>query len=128
MITGVVMPWSRIMIIIFAAAVLVGMWLLLTKTRLGLFVRGVTQNRAIGLLRRRCRPRAWTPGRSASVRASRGLAGAALSQIGNVGPDLGQSYIVDSFMSSCWAGVRATRRHRGTRRLAWAFANKLLEA
>ena len=42
---GAQLPWSRIVIVFFAAAVLVGMWLLLTRTRLGLFVRGVTQNR-----------------------------------------------------------------------------------
>jgi urea transport system permease protein len=43
--SNVVLPYSRIVIIGFAAAVLAGIWLLLTRTRLGLFVRGVTQNR-----------------------------------------------------------------------------------
>jgi urea transport system permease protein len=44
---GVVLPWSRIVIIAFAGAVLVAIGVLLARTRLGLFVRGVTQNRAM---------------------------------------------------------------------------------
>jgi urea transport system permease protein len=101
---GVVMPFSRIVIICFAAAVLVGMWLLLTKTRLGLFVRGVTQNRAmascVGVPT--ARVDTWAFGLGSGIA---GLAGCALSQIGNVGPDLGQSYIVDSFMVVVFGGV-----------------------
>jgi urea transport system permease protein len=45
--TGVVLPWSRIAIAVFAGIVLLAIWLLLTRTRLGLFVRSVTQNRAM---------------------------------------------------------------------------------
>jgi urea transport system permease protein len=102
--TDVVLPWSRIVIIFFAAAVLVGMWLLLTRTRLGLYVRGVTQNRAMAS----CvgvptgRVDTWAFGLGSGIA---GLAGCALSQIGNVGPDLGQSYIVDSFMVVVFGGV-----------------------
>jgi urea transport system permease protein len=102
--TGVVMPWSRVVIIGFAAAVLVGMWLLLTRTRLGLFVRGVTQNREMAA----CvgvhtgRVDMWAFGLGSGIA---GLAGCALSQIGNVGPDLGQGYIVDSFMVVVFGGV-----------------------
>ncbi|HTE15716.1 MAG TPA: urea ABC transporter permease subunit UrtB, partial [Burkholderiales bacterium] len=47
LLANVVLPWSRIVIVLFAGAVLTGVWLLLTRTRLGLFVRGVTQNRPI---------------------------------------------------------------------------------
>jgi urea transport system permease protein len=126
LLTGVVMPFSRIVIIFFAAAVLVGMWLLLTKTRLGLFVRGVTQNRAmascVGVPT--ARVDTWAFGLGSGIA---GLAGCALSQIGNVGPDLGQSYIVDSFMVVVLGGVGQLA---GTvyAALGLGFANKLLEA
>ena len=126
LLTGVVMPWSRIVIICFAGAVLVGMWLLLTKTRLGLFVRGVTQNRAmascVGVPT--ARVDTWAFGLGSGIA---GLAGCALSQIGNVGPDLGQSYIVDSFMVVVLGGVGQLA---GTvyAALGLGFANKLLEA
>jgi urea transport system permease protein len=102
--TDVVLPWSRISIICFAAAVLVLTWLTLTRTRLGLFIRGVTQNRSMAA----CvgvptsRVDTWAFGLGSGIA---GLAGCALSQIGNVGPDLGQSYIVDSFMVVVFGGV-----------------------
>ena len=123
---GVVLPWSRIVIVLFAAAVLVGIWLLLTRTRLGLFVRGVTQNRAMAS----CvgvptgRVDTWAFGLGSGIA---GLAGCALSQIGNVGPDLGQAYIVDSFMVVVLGGVGQLA---GTvyAALGLGFANKLLEA
>src|SRR5213078_5145446 len=102
--TGIVLPWSRVAVIAFAALVLVGMGLILARTRLGLFVRGVTQNRAMAA----CvgvptaRVDTWAFGLGSGIA---GLAGCALSQIGNVGPDLGQSYIVDSFMVVVLGGV-----------------------
>ena len=102
--TSVVLPWNRIVIIGFAVIVLLAMWLLLTRTRLGLFVRAVTQNRAMascnGVPTRRVDTLAFGLGSGLA-----GLAGCALSQIGNVGPDLGQSYIVDSFMVVVLGGV-----------------------
>jgi urea transport system permease protein len=124
--TGVVMPWSRIVIIAFAAAVVGAIALLLARTRLGLFVRGVTQNRAMAA----CvgvptsRVDTWAFGLGSGVA---GLAGCALSQIGNVGPDLGQSYIVDSFMVVVLGGVGQLA---GTvyAALGLGFANKLLES
>ncbi len=101
---GIVLPWSRIVIIGFAIAVLAGMAVLLTRTRLGLFVRAVTQNRSmaacVGV--RTARIDTWAFGLGSGIA---GLAGCALSQIGNVGPDLGQSYIVDSFMVVVLGGV-----------------------
>ena len=124
--SNVVMPWSRIVIVFFVAAVLVGMWLLLTRTRLGLFVRGVTQNRAmascVGVPT--ARVDTWAFGLGSGIA---GLAGCALSQIGNVGPDLGQSYIVDSFMVVVLGGVGQLA---GTvyAALGLGFANKLLES
>ena len=124
--SNVVLPWSRIVIIAFAGAVLTGVWLLLTRTRLGLFVRGVTQNRAmascVGVPTARVDTLAFGLGSGIA-----GLAGCALSQIGNVGPDLGQSYIVDSFMVVVLGGVGQLA---GTvyAALGLGFANKLLES
>jgi urea transport system permease protein len=98
------LPYNRLVIIGFAIAVLVGMALLISKTRLGLFVRGVTQNRPIaacmGVNTARIDMLAFALGSGIA-----GLAGAALSQVGNVGPDLGQNYIVDSFMVVVLGGV-----------------------
>ncbi|QHE85047.1 urea ABC transporter permease subunit UrtB [Hydrogenophaga sp. BPS33] len=98
------LPWNRIIIIGFALAVLVGVTLMIGKTRLGLFVRGVTQNRPIascmGVNTARIDTYAFALGSGIA-----GLAGCALSQIGNVGPDLGQNYIVDSFMVVVLGGV-----------------------
>ena len=98
------LPWNRLVIIAFAIAVLLGMAWLISRTRLGLFVRGVTQNRPIaacmGVNTARVDTYAFALGSGIA-----GLAGCALSQIGNVGPDLGQSYIVDSFMVVVLGGV-----------------------
>jgi urea transport system permease protein len=124
--TGVVLPWSRIVIIAFAAAVVAGVWLLLTRTRLGLFVRSVTQNRAmasaLGVPTARVDMVAFGVGSGLA-----GLAGCALSQVGNVGPDLGQSYIVDSFMVVVLGGVGQLA---GTvsAALGLGIVNKFLEA
>ena len=126
MFPGVVLPFSRIVIIGFAFAVVAGVALLLTRTRLGLFVRGVTQNRAmaacVGI--RTAHVDTWAFGLGSGLA---GLAGCALSQIGNVGPDLGQSYIVDSFMVVVLGGVGQLA---GTiyAALGLGFANKLLES
>ena len=123
---GVVLPWSRIAIIVFAALVLFLIYLLLTKTRLGLFVRGVTQNRdmasCVGVPT--ARVDTWAFGLGSGIA---GLAGCALSQIGNVGPDLGQGYIVDSFMVVVFGGVGQLA---GTvyAALVLGFANKFLES
>ena len=123
---GVVLPYSRLVIIAFTAFVLAAVGLLLSRTRLGLFVRGVTQNRAMAA----CvgvptaRVDTWAFGLGSGLA---GLAGCALSQIGNVGPDLGQSYIVDSFLVVVLGGVGQLA---GTvyAALGLGFANKLLES
>jgi urea transport system permease protein len=98
------LPYNRLVITFFAVAVLLGMTWLITKTRLGLFVRGVTQNRPIaacmGVNTARIDTYAFALGSGIA-----GLAGCALSQVGNVGPDLGQSYIVDAFMVVVLGGV-----------------------
>jgi len=102
--SNLTLPYNRLAIIVFAALVLVGMTLLIAKTRLGLFVRSVTQNRpmasCMGVNTARVDTMAFSLGAGIA-----GLAGCALSQIGNVGPDLGQSYIVDSFMVVVLGGV-----------------------
>lgn len=101
---NLILPWNRIFIIAFAAVVLILMALLISKTRLGLFVRGVTQNRpmaaCMGVNTARIDTYAFALGSGVA-----GLAGCALSQIGNVGPDLGQGYIVDAFMVVVLGGV-----------------------
>ena len=124
--SNVVLPWSRIWILVFAAAVLAGMWLLLSRTRLGLYIRGVTQNRSMAA----CvgvptaRVDTWAFGLGSGIA---GLAGCALSQLGNVGPDLGQGYIVDSFLVVVFGGVGQLA---GTvvAALVLGFANKILES
>ncbi|HUF19970.1 MAG TPA: urea ABC transporter permease subunit UrtB [Burkholderiales bacterium] len=101
---NVAMAYNRIVIIVFALIVLLLMWLLLARTRLGLFIRSVTQNRTmascVGVPTARVDLMAFGLGSGIA-----GLAGVALSQIGNVGPDLGQAYIIDSFMVVVLGGV-----------------------
>jgi len=123
---NLVLPWNRICIIVFAALVVLLVWMLLTRTRLGLFVRGVTQNRgmasALGVPTRRVDTYAFGLGSGIA-----GVAGCALSQIGNVGPELGQSVIVDSFMVVVLGGVGQLS---GTivAALGLGVVNKFLEA
>jgi urea transport system permease protein len=102
--SNLTLPYNRLAIIVFAALVLGGVALLIARTRLGLFVRGVTQNRrmaaCVGVNTARIDTYAFSLGAGIA-----GLGGCALSQVGNVGPDLGQSYIVDSFMVVVLGGV-----------------------
>jgi len=101
---NLVLPYNRIVIIGFSMFVLLLVWVILNRTRLGLFVRGVTQNRAmascVGVPTARIDLLAFGLGSGIA-----GLAGVALSQIGNVGPDMGQGYIIDSFMVVVTGGV-----------------------
>jgi len=123
--SNLTLPYNRIAIIVFAGLVLGGMALLIAKTRLGLFVRGVTQNRpmaaCLGVHTARIDTMAFALGAGVA-----GLAGCALSQVGNVGPDLGQGYIVDSFMVVVLGGVGQLA---GTvyAALGLGVVNKLLE-
>ena len=98
------LPYNRLVIIGFACCVLLGVAWLISQTRLGLFVRGVTQNRpmasCMGVNTARVDTYAFALGSGIA-----GLAGCALSQVGNVGPDLGQGYIVDAFMVVVLGGV-----------------------
>jgi urea transport system permease protein len=102
--SNLTLPFNRIAIIVFAVAVLGGLAFMVARTRLGLFVRGVTQNRpmaaCMGVDTAKVDTYAFALGSGIA-----GLAGCALSQVGNVGPDLGQGYIVDSFMVVVLGGV-----------------------
>ena len=96
--------WSRLWIILFAITVFLALIAVLKRTRLGLEMRAVTQNRqmaaAVGI--RTPLVDALTFGLGSGVA---GLAGVALSQIDNVSPNLGRGYIIDSFMVVVFGGV-----------------------
>jgi urea transport system permease protein len=100
----VTFDYNRVFVIVFAILIVIGTWLLLTKTPLGLLIRAVMQNRAmassLGVRTARVNMLTFAFGSGLA-----GLAGAFLSQIGNVGPSLGQTYIVDSFMTVVLGGV-----------------------
>jgi urea transport system permease protein len=101
---NLILPYNRLTILGFSIVVVLLAWVVLTKTRLGLFVRAVTQNRrmaaCVGVKTARVDSYAFAFGAGIA-----GLGGCALSQIGNIGPDLGQSYIIDSFMTVVLGGV-----------------------
>ena len=101
---NLVLPYNRIAVIIFVLLVLALTWLLLNKTRLGMNVRAVTQNRAMaaccGVPTGRVDMLAFGLGSGIA-----GLGGVALSQLSNVGPELGQGYIIDSFLVVVLGGV-----------------------
>jgi len=101
---NLILPYNRLTILGFSLVVVLLAWVVLTKTRLGLFVRAVTQNRrmaaCVGVKTARVDLYAFAFGAGIA-----GLGGCALSQIGNIGPDLGQSYIIDSFMTVVLGGV-----------------------
>jgi urea transport system permease protein len=96
--------YSRLWIICFTLAVFAGLLALLRMTRLGLEMRAVTQNRAMAASMgiRTARVDALTFGLGSGIA---GVAGVALSQIDNVSPNLGQGYIIDSFMVVVFGGV-----------------------
>lgn len=96
--------WNRLFVIGFAVLIIVTTWLVLNKTSLGLLIRAVMQNRnmaaCMGVRTERVNTMTFAFGCGLA-----GLAGAFLSQIGNVGPTMGQLYIVDSFMTVVVGGV-----------------------
>ena len=101
---GLAITYNRLWIIIFALVVFASLLLILRYTSLGLQMRAVTQNRrmAASMGIRTGYVDAMTFGLGSGVA---GIAGVALSQIDNVSPNLGQSYIVDSFMVVVFGGV-----------------------
>jgi urea transport system permease protein len=122
---GLVLPYSRMAVVGFVILVSLAMWALLWRTSLGIKVRAVTQNRGmaacIGVRTARLDTLVFGLGSGIA-----GLGGVALSQLGNVGPELGQSYIIDSFMVVVLGGVG---RLAGTltAALGLGIVNKLLE-
>ena len=102
--TGLTLPFNRLFIIGLASVSVAAMYWLLFRTDTGLRIRAVTQNRAMtSCLGVRA---GWVDATTFALGAGlAGLAGCALTQIGNVGPSLGQNYIVDSFMVVVTGGV-----------------------
>ena len=100
----VVFGWNRLFVIAFAALIILLTWTALNRTPLGLLIRAVMQNREMAACMgvRTERVNSLTFGFGSGLA---GLAGAFLSQIGNVGPGLGQDYIVDAFMTVVVGGV-----------------------
>jgi urea transport system permease protein len=98
------LTWNRFYILIFCLLVFAALLQILKRTRLGLEVRAVAQNRrmakAMGIPTDRVDAMTFALGSGIA-----GVAGVALSQITNVGPNLGQAYIVDSFMVVVFGGV-----------------------
>ena len=103
-IQDVLFAYNRIFVIAFGFFIVAGTWALLTQTSLGLQIRAVMQNRAmastLGVRTTRINMLTFAYGSGLA-----GMAGACLSQIGNVGPSLGQNYIVDCFMIVVLGGV-----------------------
>ena len=101
---GFVLTYNRLYLIVFCFLVLGAMTLLLRRTGFGLSVRAVTQNRGMAATMGipTSRVDSLTFGLGSGLA---GMAGVALSQIGNVSPNLGQLYIVDSFMVVVFGGV-----------------------
>jgi len=103
-INNVIFGYNRLFVIGFASLIIFLTWLLLTKSPLGLLIRAVMQNRAmascVGVRTERVNMLTFAFGSGLA-----GLAGAFLSQIGNVGPSMGQNYIIDCFMTVVLGGV-----------------------
>jgi len=101
---GLVLPYSRIFIIGWAVFLFLGVHLLLSRTRMGLLVRSVTQNRnmsaCVGISTRKVDT--WTFAFGTGIA---GTAGCALALISNVDPEVGKTYIVESFMVVVVGGV-----------------------
>jgi urea transport system permease protein len=103
-VSDVLLAYNRIFVIFFAVLIVFATYLLLTRTSLGLQIRAVMQNRAmasaLGVRTDRVNMMTFTFGSGLA-----GMAGACMSQIGNVGPGLGQNYILDCFMVVVLGGV-----------------------
>jgi urea transport system permease protein len=122
---GLAITYNRLWIIVFTLVVFACLLLVLRATTLGLQMRAVTQNRrmAASMGIRTGYVDAMTFGLGSGIA---GIAGVALSQIDNVSPNLGQNYIVDSFMVVVFGGVGSLW---GTlvSALALGVTNKFLE-
>ncbi len=103
-IAGVQLPYNRLFIIAFTMLCVAGVYLLLLRSSAGLRIRAVMQNRAMsasmGIATNRVDAFTFALGSGLA-----GMAGCALTLIGNVEPDLGQNYIVDAFIVVVTGGV-----------------------
>jgi urea transport system permease protein len=101
---GLTLSYNRIFIFGFSFVCLLGIYLILWRSRLGLRIRAVTQNRSmsscLGVATGRIDALTFAMGAGVA-----GMAGCALSQLGTVGPGLGQTYIVDTFLVVVLGGV-----------------------
>ncbi len=98
------LTYNRLYIIVLCLIVFAALFLILKKTRLGLQVRAVSQNRAMA--RAMGVKASWVDAMTFGLGSGiAGVAGVALSQLTNVGPNLGQAYIIDSFMVVVFGGV-----------------------
>src|SRR6202035_1498051 len=122
---GLTLTYNRLYIILFAFLVLAALMAALRFTSLGLAMRAVTQNRQMAAAMGIRTPwiDALTFGLGSGVA---GMAGVALSQIDNVSPNLGQGYIIDSFMVVVFGGV-GNLWGTAFGALLIGLANKLLE-
>ncbi len=124
-VVGVQLPYNRLFIIVLALFSVAGIYLLLFRTGVGLRVRAVLQNRdmsaCLGIPTRKLDAYTFAFGSGLA-----GLAGSALTLVGNVDPELGRNYIVDSFMVVVAGGVG---KLAGTITAAFGIGtlNKLLE-
>ncbi|MEO3385754.1 urea ABC transporter permease subunit UrtB [Mesorhizobium sp. CAU 1741] len=101
---GIAMTWNRFWIVLFALAVFAILLIVMKRTALGLQMRAVTQNRRMASSMGIRTP--WVDALTFGLGSGiAGLAGVALSQIDNVSPNLGQGYIIDSFMVVVFGGV-----------------------
>ena len=96
--------YNRLYIVIFTLIVFAGLLVILRRTRMGLQIRAVSQNRAMA--RAMGIRSEWVDAMTFGLGSGiAGVAGVALSQLTNVNPNLGQSYIIDSFMVVVFGGV-----------------------
>ncbi|HEY8594040.1 MAG TPA: urea ABC transporter permease subunit UrtB [Devosiaceae bacterium] len=122
---GLSLTWNRVWIVVFAAVVFMVLLAVINRTRMGLQMRAVTQNRRMASSMGIRTP--WVDALTFGLGSGiAGMAGVALSQIDNVSPNLGQGYIIDSFMVVVFGGVGNLW---GTLvgALTLGVANKLLE-
>jgi urea transport system permease protein len=101
---GMTITWNRMWIVVFSLSIFVGLLLLMKRSAFGLQMRAVTQNRRMASSMGIKTP--WVDAFTFALGSGiAGIAGVALSQIDNVSPNLGQSYIIDSFMVVVFGGV-----------------------
>ncbi len=103
-VAGLSITWGRMWIVLFALGVFLGLLFVLRKTSFGLKTRAVTQNRRMAAAMGIRTP--WVDAMTFGLGSGiAGIAGVALSQIDNVSPNLGQGYIIDSFLVVVFGGV-----------------------